>query len=136
MDGLQASIHATPSRNKKKYQTRRRTQGGQCAAAVRALTAAALYGDGQVPSLAAAALGCGSCVTYVQAALILLRSENVTMLERAVHGQIPLCKAARQIKRVAALVNAYRTAGAADRVVFAKTIGPTTLFDSALVPAI
>jgi hypothetical protein len=105
-------------------------------AALRGVTAAHGYLNGQFSSLATAALHCGSCHAYVQAALILLRSENATILERVLRGQVPLLAAAKQMKRVADLVDAYRTAGAADRVAFAKAIGPTALFDSALVPAI
>jgi hypothetical protein len=86
--------------------------------------------------LATAALCCGSNVAYVRAAIALLKSENTTLLEHALCGQAPLVSTAKQVKQVAALVEAYRTATAADRVAFAKTIGPTTLFDSALVPAI
>jgi hypothetical protein len=111
-------------------------RAGQCAAARRALTAAQLYLDGKVPNLTAAALCCGSCRPYVKAAIVLLRSENSVMLERVRRGHIPLLAAAKQVKQVAALVDAYRSAGAADRVMFAKAIGPTTLFDSALVPAL
>jgi hypothetical protein len=103
---------------------------------VRALTAAQLYLDGKVPSLAAAALSCGSCRTYVQAALILLRSENATMVERVRRGHLLLPVAAKQMKQVADLVAAYRIARGEDRVLFAKIIGPTTLFDTALVPAL
>jgi hypothetical protein len=134
---IPTQIHARLSRNKKKSRSRyRRTRNGQCAAAVRALTAARHYLDHKVPNLAAAALCCGSSVTYVQAALILIKSENETLLERVRRNQMPLQAAAAQIKQIANLVNAYRAASAADRVAFARTIGPTTLFDSALVPAI
>jgi hypothetical protein len=100
------------------------------------VTAAKLYLSGQASNLDVAALSCGSCVTYVQAAVTLIKAENATMLERALRGQMPLQAAAKQVKQIANLVDAYRTASAADRVAFAKTIGPTTLFDSALVPAI
>jgi hypothetical protein len=58
------------------------------------------------------------------------------MLERALHGQMPLLVAAKQMKRVADLVDAYRTAGAADRVAFAKAIGPAVLFDGAVALAL
>ena len=133
---ITTQIHVSPVRNKKKYRRRHRhTRAGQCAAAVRATTAAKLYLAGQVPSVAAAALGCGACVAYTRAAVILLQSENATMLERVLRGHTPISTAAQQLKQVAALVDAYRTAAAADRVAFAKTIGPTTLFDTALVPA-
>src|SRR5215831_988660 len=94
-------IHVSSLRNKpkpkKKYRARhRRMRKGQCVAVLRATTAAQIYLDGKTSSLAAAALRCGSCRTYVQAALILLRSENVTMLERVLHGHLPLQAAAKQ----------------------------------------
>src|SRR5262245_11974131 len=136
---LQVPIHASSFQNKKKLRSRYRRfrhDALWCPAAVRAVTAAGLYLDHRLPSLAATALGCGSCVTYVQAALILIKSENATVLERALRGQMPLQAAAKQVKQVADLVAAYRKANAADRVAFAKAIGPTALFDSALVPAI
>ena len=123
--------------NKKKYRLRhRRMRAGRCAAAVRALTAAKIYLAGEVPNLPTAALCCGSCVTYVQDILILIKSENEIMLSRVLRGQMPLAAAAKQMRQVADLVAAYRGAGVDDRVAFAKAIGPTTLFDSVLVPAI
>jgi hypothetical protein len=100
------------------------------------VTAAQLYLDGKAPNLAAAALSCGSCVTYVRAALILLKSENVTLLERVRRDQMLLLAAAKQMKQVAALVAAYRAADAAGRTMFAKTIGSTTLFDEAVALAL
>jgi hypothetical protein len=130
-------IHTDLARNKKKYRRRHRhTRAGQCAAAVRATTAAKLYLAGQVPSVAAAALGCGAYVAYTRAAVILLQSENATMLERVLRGHIPLSTAAQQLKQVAALVDAYRAAAAVERVAFARAVGPTVLFDNMLVPAI
>jgi hypothetical protein len=134
-------IHVSSPGNKlkpkKRYRARyRRLRDGHRLAALRAVTAAHGYLNGQFSSLATAALYCGSCRAYVRAATVLLRAENLVMVEQVSRGQMPLLAAARQLKQIANLVNAYRTAGAADRVAFAKTIGPTTLFDSALVPAL
>ena len=136
-----AQIHADLVRNKprpkKRYRPRhRRMRQGQCMAALRATTAARIYLDGRASSLTAAALGCGSSRTYVQAAVVLLQSENLVMLERVLRGNVPLLVAAKQLKQIAALVDAYRAAGAADRVEFARTIGPTTLFDGAVALAL
>jgi hypothetical protein len=133
---ISTQIHVNPAQNKKKYRRwHRRTRAGKCAAAVRAVTGARLYLDGRM-DLATAAMSCGSCVAYVRAAVSLLASENTTMLEQALRGQMPLLVAAEQMKRIAKLVNAYRAASAADRVMFARVIGPTTLFDGAVALAL
>jgi hypothetical protein len=134
---VRTPIHVNSFRYKKKYRShRRRMRQDQCAAVLRALTGAQLRLDGKTSSLTDAALRCGSCRQYVQAALILLQSENTTVLDRVLRGAMPLSEAAKQMKQVASLVHAYRTAGAADRVAFAKTIGPTTLFDGAVALAL
>jgi hypothetical protein len=131
-------IASFPKNKSKRFrQSRyRRQRAGVCAAAARAITAAGLYLDGHVLTLDDAALSCGSCVNYIQAAIVLIKSENAAVFERVWCGQMSLQAAAAQLWQVASLVDAYRKAGAADRVAFAKTIGPTTLFDTALVPAI
>jgi hypothetical protein len=115
---------------------RRHFRNGRRSAAVRAFTAAALVIQGVTPTIAAAAERCGSCPAYVQAAIALLQSENQGLFTDVIHGRIPLLAAAREVRRLSALVTAYRQASAADRVAFAKTIGPSTLFDSSLVPAL
>jgi hypothetical protein len=129
-------IQTTRRRNKKYRSRHRHKRGGRCAAAVRAMTAAKLYLAGSTPSLEAAAFSCGTNPAYVRAAIVLLRSENATLLSRVLRGDLPLLAAAAQVKRVANLVEAYRTASAGDRVAFARTVGSTVLFDTTLVPAI
>jgi hypothetical protein len=85
--------------------------------------------------LAKAATACGSCPPYVAAAVVLLKAENASLLGSVLTGTVPLLVAARQSRHAAELVAAYRQATAADRVAFAKAIGPTVLFDNDLVPA-
>src|SRR5262245_24106325 len=109
-----AQIHADLVRNKprpkKRYRPRhRRMLGGVCTAALRAVTAAKLHLDGKASSLDAAAISCGTCRGYVRDALIVLQSENATLLERVLFGHLPLPAAAKQARRVAALVDAYRS---------------------------
>jgi hypothetical protein len=111
-------------------------RNGERAAALRALTGARLYLTKQVSSYAAAAECCGSNRLYVKAAVTVLTAENPALRGRVLRGWIPLMEAARQVEQVATLVRAYRAASAADRVEFAKIVGPTVLFDTALVPAI
>jgi hypothetical protein len=107
----------------------------RCAAAVRAFTAAELYLTGKVPTLADAALGCGSNVAYIIAAITLVRSEDAALRERVLRGAVPLLAAARQAQQMAKLIAAFRNASAGDRVAFARAVGPTVLFDTVLVPA-
>jgi hypothetical protein len=67
---------------------------------------------------------------------VLLQSNDVTLIADVLAGRVGLLGAARRVKQVTQLIVAYRKATAADRVAFARTIGPTALFDDTLVPAI
>jgi hypothetical protein len=106
---------------------RRYFRHGQRAAALRAITAGKLYASGAIPSLALAAVSCGSNVAYVKAAVILIKSE--AQLDRVLKGHIPLPAAAAQAKRVADLVSAYRSANNKDRIAFIRTCGTDRIFD-------
>jgi hypothetical protein len=113
-----------------------RFRDGYCTVAVRALTAAGLVIDGKAPTYRAAALRCGSTVAYTGAAVTLLRSENTSLMAKVAKGEVSLLAAAREVRRLAKIVAAYRAGSAADRVAFAKAVGPTILFDTSLVPAL
>jgi hypothetical protein len=120
----------------RKYRSaRRHFQGGLRAAVIRAVTAAQIHLE-HGKSLADAALRCGSNPHYVHAAVIVLQSEDKALLHRVLSGDVSLLAAAKQVQQVAKLVAAHRKASAADRVAYARTIGPTVLFDDMLVPAI
>jgi hypothetical protein len=108
---------------------------GVCAAALRAVTAARLYLSGTIPNLVEAAESCGSNVAYVRAAIVLLRSENSTLLDRVLRGHVPLLAAASQVERLVNLIAAYRAADVKDHVAFARAAGPERLFDE-LVQAV
>jgi hypothetical protein len=103
---------------------------------VRALTAAGLYLQKVAPTVRAAAERCGSNPHYVEAACSLLQAENTSLLADVIKGRVPLLQAAREAERLGTLVAAYRAASAADRVAFAKAVGPTVLFETSLVPAL
>jgi hypothetical protein len=90
---------------------------------LRAITAARLYGTGQISSLVKAAECCGSNRHYVKAATILLKTENEALLGRVLAGHELMLRAAQQTRRVADLIAAYRSATDADRVAFARTCG-------------
>jgi len=108
---------------------------GQRMAAVRALTAAHLYLDSPW-SLQKAAESCGSNVAYVRAAIALVRSENQTLINTVIRGFVPILTAAKQVQQLGQLIAAYRSATVPDRIAFAKVVGPTTLFDTMLAPAV
>jgi hypothetical protein len=122
-------------RRRGRQSARRRFDHGCRLAALRAITAARLHlKHGMKVKMAARA--CGSNTGYVTAAAILLRSENSTLIEKVLHGDVSILDAAHEVQRLGDLVAAYRQASASDHVAFAKAIGPTCLFDSSLVPAL
>ena len=120
----------SPYRNR-----RRRMRHGVCAAALHAVTAARLYLSGQIPNLFKAAESCGSNVSYVRAAIILLRAENSTLLEHVLRGHVALLAAARQVQRLVDLVAAYRATDEKDHVACFRALGPEHVFDE-LVQAV
>ena len=136
MHGVHGLDNGAHRRRQSRRPYRRQLRSGRRLAVVRAFTAARLYLAGAAPSLAAAAESCGSTTVYVRHAVILLRSENRSLCDAALGGRVPLHVAAQQLKRLGELVAAYRQASAADRVAFAKAIGPNVLFDTSLVPAL
>jgi hypothetical protein len=124
------------SSRRKRQSARRQFKNGRRNAAVRAFTGAQLVRGKIAPTIAAAAERTGTTRAYVQAALAVLESENTGLLTDIINGRVPLLVAAQQVKRLGALVSAYRQASAADRVQFANAIGPSGLFDTSLVPAL
>jgi hypothetical protein len=94
-------------RRRSRQSSRRHFRSGQRAAVVRAATAAKLYLEKSVPTLAAAAEACGTNVAYVRAAVALLKAEDPSLL----------------------LVNAYRSATDEDRVAWARAEGAEHIFD-------
>ena len=136
LDQIQTSTRKS-NRPRRPYRRRgRHFRGRERAAPKRAFTAARLYLDREVPTLAAAATSCGSCPGYVRAAAVLIEAENQRAIAQVLRGDVPLLKAAAGAKHLAGLVKAYRAAPAADHVAFAKVIGAAALFDAAVAPAI
>jgi pyrroline-5-carboxylate reductase len=134
-NGYNTVVGRKPAR--RRYRSaRRHFRDRQCAAALRAFTAAELHLSGKVKSLDAAAASCGSNPAYVRGAITILHAEDAQLRERVLTGEVSLLIAARSASGAAKLVAAWRTASAADRVTLARTVGPTILFDSALVPAL
>jgi len=123
-------------RSRRYHSSRRLFRNQQRAAVIRAVTGAKIYLDGTLPTLAAAAIASGSNAHYVGAAVTLLKSENSTLLSRALRGAMPLLAAANEAKRVARLVSAYRAASADDLAMFTRIIGPANVWDDAIAPVI
>ena len=107
---------------------------GQRMAAKRAFTAARMHRSSNM-SLQEAAESCGSNITYVAAAVRLLKSEDQSLVSAVIRGFVPILAAAKQARQLGELVAAYRSATASDRIAFAKVVGPDTIFDTVLVPA-
>ena len=126
----------TVNRGRRYRSARRHFRGNQCAAALRAFTGAELLLAGKVKSLAEAAAACGSNPAYVAGAITILHAEDALLVERVRTGKVSLLTAARSAMGAAKLVAAWRTASAADRVALARTVGPSILFDSVVVPAL
>ena len=93
MHGL---IKVSP-RRRQRASARRHFRHGCRAAAARAFTAAEIYLDKKAPSLAAAAMHCGSNVPYVQAAIVLIQNATARpqrMRQWVLEGRMPLLAAA------------------------------------------
>ena len=99
-------------------------QQQQSSAALRAITAARLLATGMVNTIAEAAACTGSNLTYVHAAVILLKAENEALINHVLAGKVSLLRAAKQVRRVADLVHADRTASQAEIIQAAKIVGP------------
>jgi hypothetical protein len=79
--------------------------------------------SGQAPTPKVAAACTGSQPAHVRAAAVLLKSEDEPLLNEVLYGNISLLEAAKEARRVANLVNAYRSATAGDLVTAAKVLG-------------
>jgi hypothetical protein len=131
-------MHGFINGRRRRRQSARRyfSNDGRRLAAIRAVTGAERYLAGQASSYAAAAESCGSCVAYVKAAAAIATAKDWRLMDRVLSGQVPLLVAGGRVKDVAKLIAAFSAASAADRVAFAKAIGPTVLFDDTLAPAV
>jgi hypothetical protein len=126
-------------RGQRHYRRRgRHFRNGQCAAALRANTAARILLGLPVSAnnLATAARMCGSNIAYVAAAIALIRAEDASLDWRVRHGRIPLRKAAAGVKKRAALIKAYREAAPEDLTALVRAVGAERMFDQAITPAL
>jgi hypothetical protein len=131
LESTPSVVIATPKVQRRHYRSsRRQFRGDQRRAVIRALTAARLYLSGAIPTLAAAAEACGSNVAYVQAAIILLKADNASLVHDVRAGKVPILQAAREAERLVNLITAYREAKDPDRIAFARACGVETIFNT------
>jgi hypothetical protein len=126
---LQLPLRA-PRRSRQYRSSRRHFRNGQRAAVLRAVTGARLYIGKAAPTLASAAACVGSNAAYVEAAIVLLRAEDPTLLDRALRGHVPLRAAAKQARCLVDLVTTYREARDEDRIAFARACGIEKIFET------
>ena len=134
MHGL---IKVSP-RRRQRASARRHFRHGCRAAAARAFTAAEIYLDKRVPSLAAAAMHCGSNVQYVQAAIVLIQNETAKpqqMRQWVLEGRMPLLAAAHAARQLASWRCEMRQR-MKQRAQFGRNVGITEVWADAIVPAL
>jgi hypothetical protein len=144
---LQRPTLYRPARSRRqRASARRRFRHGWRAAAVRAATAAKLYLDKQVRTLTVAAEACGSNVEYVRAAVVLIKTENQSLLGLAMAGHVSLLEAAKQVRQqwqckaesitVDEAVAGWRAWTPDQRAEFGRGAGIAELWDGSIVPVI
>jgi hypothetical protein len=99
--------------------------------ALQAITGARMCASGQAENVVVAAACTGSTPVHVRAAIVLLKSEDDPMIDCALRGEISLLKAAKQARRVANLVNAYRNASRDELITATRILGGTVVPDTA-----
>jgi hypothetical protein len=88
-----------------------------------------------IKTQAEAAAMFGSNPRYVAAAVVVLMTEDVALLNSVLAGELPLLEAAKMARKRAGLVSAFRSASPQDRIAFAKVVGPDVVFDEVVCPA-
>jgi len=135
-------------RPRQRASARRHFHNGCRAAAARAFTAAEIYLAERVPSLAAAALHCGSNVQYVQAAIVLIQDKTAPhpqgVQQSILEGRVPLLAAARAARQrqkaervtVEEMVATWRLWTPVQRANFGRTVGVAEIWDDAIASVI
>src|SRR5262245_1705410 len=136
------------TRPRQRASARRHFRHGCRAAAARAFTAAGIYLDGTIPTLAQAADCCGSNVPYIQAAIILIQDKTTPHLENLrkaiLEGRTPLLAAAHEARQrqkaarvtVEEMVASWRCWTPGQRASFGRAIGVAEIWDDAIAPVV
>jgi hypothetical protein len=114
----------------------RRMRDGQCAAALRAITAAQGYLSGTFPTLNTAANCCGSNAAYVAAAVTVLKADDAALIGDVLQGAVPLMKAAASVSNAVRMIEAFKKGSSFERRIFGRVAGPAAVFDHAVVAAL
>ncbi len=83
---------------------------------------------------AAAVAGCSR--SLIDAARVILESQDQALLRVVLSGQITLIPAAATVRRRVRLIESFKAASPDDLVELGRAIGPATLFDSLVAPAL
>jgi len=102
----------------------------QSAAALKAFVAAGLYLKGKVKTLQEAADDCGANVSYVAAAVVVLKSGDLSLEKMVLDGITPMLVAAAWVKPAVQMTEAFKRGSAQQRVMFAQAVRPEVLFDT------
>jgi hypothetical protein len=113
--------------NGKRANPRRHFRNGVCAAAVRAFNAGWFYLKGEYKTLAEAAVACGTCVIYIEAAIILIKRGDQHLIDQVLYGRRSILQAAALAKPVVLLVETYQNASSVNRIEFHNIVGITDL---------
>src|SRR5262249_2128724 len=124
-------------RASRRYRSRRRSyKNGVCRAARRALAAGVMYLDNKGLTLRMAAELCGSNVAYVQAAIIILQTEDLALRDAVLSGKVPLLTAAAAMKSTAKLISAYRASDGADKFALGQAVTPEKVWTATILPVL
>ena len=123
----------------KKHRVRKHIQKGVCVAAVRALAAAKSYMDSrkfEAPTLGVAARNFNTSVTYIEAAIVVLKAVelgvSLRLVDRVTCGHEPLLDAAARVRAVVELIEAHKKAPPEALAKFDLLVGAEALFDRAV----
>jgi hypothetical protein len=123
--------------NSRRHSPREHLRNGMCLAALRGFTAAKLYRAPENElTLGEAALRCGSCLHYVQAALVLFEHADPALIDRVIRGKVNILTAAESVKAEVKLTAAFRAASPQVRIAAAAKIGVDVLWDGMIEPLI
>lgn len=112
--------------SKRKYKPRHRLfQDGQCLAVLRAFTGARFKLQNPDVTLAQTAAMHGSNVHYIELAIVLLKSDNQTLIHHALRGNVSLFDAAARVEQLVKSVEAYRKLSPENLAAFRVATGAT-----------
>jgi hypothetical protein len=89
-----------------------------------------------VPTGECAAVLAGVSRPLIDAARVILESEDTVITTAVLNGQISLTAAAGQLRRRVRLFESFKAASAEDRAALGRLAGTATVFDDVIMPAL